>query len=153
MKRHAILNSVIFFIFVGCTGTTPPAQTTDEGSALDTAEVVDMHTSQIALDWAGTYEGVLPCADCEGIRTRLVITYGLTYELEAQYLGKSEEVFKRSGAFSWDEQGRTIKLEGIDPAYETNHYQVGENRLFKLDMDGKRISGELEDRYILEKVD
>ena len=112
-----------------------------------------MHTSQIALDWAGTYEGVLPCADCEGIRTLLTITYELTYELETQYLGRSEEVFKRSGAFSWDDLGRTITLEGIDPSYETNHYQVGEERLFKLDMDGNRIRGEFEERYVLNKVD
>ena len=144
---------LFLFLFVGCTGTTPPAQTADEGPAPDTAEVVDMHTSQIALDWAGTYEGVLPCADCEGIRTRLTITYALTYELETQYLGRSEEVFRRSGDFSWDDQGRTITLGGIDPAYETNHYQVGEERLFKLDRDGNRIRGEFEERYVLNKVD
>ena len=29
------------------------------------------HNSRNALDWAGTYEGVLPCADCPGIQTRL----------------------------------------------------------------------------------
>ncbi|HSH50375.1 MAG TPA: copper resistance protein NlpE N-terminal domain-containing protein, partial [Bacteroidales bacterium] len=29
----------------------------------------DMHTSEISLDWQGTYKGVLPCADCPGIET------------------------------------------------------------------------------------
>jgi copper homeostasis protein (lipoprotein) len=96
-----------------------------------------MHTSQIALDWAGTYEGVLPCADCEGIQTWLTIREDLTYEIETQHLGRSEEVFSRRGTFSWDEQGRTITLQGIDPALETNHYLVGEDRLFKVDEDGK----------------
>lgn len=36
-------------------------------------QVLDMHTSQIALDWSGIYKGVLPCADCEGIETEVTL--------------------------------------------------------------------------------
>jgi hypothetical protein len=35
-------------------------------------------------------------------------------------------------------QGRTIFLDNMDPRHETNHYRVGEDSLFKLDMDGNR---------------
>ena len=28
------------------------------------AAPVDSHTARDSLDWAGSYEGVLPCADC-----------------------------------------------------------------------------------------
>jgi copper homeostasis protein (lipoprotein) len=64
-----------------------------------------MHTSRIALDWAGTYAGVLPCADCEGIKPIITLHEDLTYEMETQHLGRDEQVFRRSGSFVWDDAG------------------------------------------------
>lgn len=31
------------------------------------------HSSRNSLDWAGTYEGVLPCSGCRGVRTLSLI--------------------------------------------------------------------------------
>ncbi len=52
-----------------------------EASDPTMAKQADMHTSQNSLDWAGVYEGVLPCADCPGIQTRLTLSRDETYEL------------------------------------------------------------------------
>ena len=41
---------------------------------------VDNHTARNALDWPGSYEGTLPCADCPGIRTRLTLMKDGRYE-------------------------------------------------------------------------
>ena len=112
----------------------------------------DMHTSRIALDWAGTYIGVLPCADCEGIETVLLLREDLSFEMTRKYLGKSDPVFRQSGSFTWDEQGRSIRLEEEHPSGEAKHFQVGENRLFMLDMEGERVRGSLEEHYILHKL-
>jgi hypothetical protein len=39
-------------------------------------------TSRTSLDWPGTYTGVLPCADCEGIETTITLSVDLTYAHE-----------------------------------------------------------------------
>ncbi|MBL1211508.1 copper resistance protein NlpE N-terminal domain-containing protein [Geminocystis sp. GBBB08] len=103
-----------------------------------------------SLDWNGTYEGVVPCASCEGIKTTLTLNQDLSFVLLTQYLGKSEEVFEVKGTFKWNEEGNTITLDSIKDA--PNQFLVGENMLFQLDMSGKRITGDLEDKYMLSKV-
>ena len=68
-----------------------------------------------------------------------------------RYLGKSELENVYSGNFEWDESGNKIKLLGLDGGI--SNYQVSENKLFQLDMEGSRITGDLADKYILEKTD
>ena len=98
--------------------------------------------SATSLDWAGYYTGVTPCADCDGIRTSLVLDMDKTYTLTTTYLGKGEgNTFTENGSFVWDAQGSSILLEGIENG--PNRYQVGENRLFQLDMEGNRVTGNL----------
>jgi uncharacterized lipoprotein NlpE involved in copper resistance len=52
------------------------------------AKTPDMHNSRNSLDWAGSYEGVLPCADCPGIKTRLVLSPDGQFELSTQYMDR-----------------------------------------------------------------
>lgn len=77
------------------------------------------HNSRNSLDWSGIYRGVLPCADCEGIRTEIRLNADLSYEMTTQYLGKSTELFTESGRFNWDDGGNTLRLgpekEGMAP--------------------------------------
>lgn len=103
--------------------------------------------SQVSLDWAGVYQGVLPCADCEGIKTQLVLNEDLTYVLQTQYMGEYDSIFTESGSFEWDDTGSKISLSN----QENHDYIVGENQLFRLDREGKRITGSLENHYILKK--
>ncbi|WP_209329515.1 copper resistance protein NlpE N-terminal domain-containing protein [Lunatimonas salinarum] len=108
-------------------------------------------TSRNALDWNGTYSGVVPCADCEGILTVLELKKDETYVLKSTYVGKSSEGFLSEGTFTWNELGNVITLEGM--AQGPNQYLVGENQLFQLDMQGNRITGDLAAKYILRKQD
>lgn len=114
-------------------------------------EIVDLaHTSENSLDWAGKYAGVLPCADCEGIETQLTLNDDQTYVLKTHYLtGEATEDIVLEGKFSWEE-GRFIKLEGLENA--SPFYQVEENRVRALDMDRNPIEGELENHYVLNKM-
>lgn len=109
-------------------------------------------TSRNALDWQGTYTGILPCADCEGIETVIRLYYDDTFTLQTKYLGRDEQVFETRGRFSWDEAGRKITLEQPEGSGASGQYQVGENRLFHLDPEGNRITGDLADHYVLAKV-
>lgn len=108
--------------------------------------------SATSLDWEGFYTGVVPCADCPGIRTSIALNRDETYTLTMTYLGGEENnTFTEKGSFEWNAQGSSITLEGIENG--ASQYLVGENRLFQLDMEGNRITGNLADHYILEKVD
>ncbi|WP_106477392.1 copper resistance protein NlpE N-terminal domain-containing protein [Phytohalomonas tamaricis] len=65
---------------------------------------------------AGTYEGVLPCPDCSGIRTQLEIknqdNIAANYTLKSTRLGKSQEPMTNKGS--------VLVLEDVGP----NSYPV-----------------------------
>jgi len=86
----------------------------------------DLHTSQNSLDWAGVYEGVLPCADCPGIKTRLTLSLDGTYELVTQYLERQVPAQTVRGRFTWQASGNAITLDEHGGGQK---YSVGEGRL------------------------
>lgn len=106
--------------------------------------------SQVSLDWAGVYEGILPCADCTGIKTTILLNNDLTYIKKVEYLeGKeNENIFVETGKFEWDRTGSSITLLSDN---DLRQYKVGENQLFHLDNDGRVITGQLAAMYVLKK--
>lgn len=104
------------------------------------------HSSRDSLDWAGTYVGTLPCADCPGIHTTMTLNPDQTYVLVTRYEDKRTEPLNKR-AFSWSPDGAAIILDDDkSPAYK-----VGENVLFHLDMTGGVITGDLAENYQLRK--
>ncbi|HLO80295.1 MAG TPA: META domain-containing protein [Chitinophagaceae bacterium] len=127
------------------TSVSPMKINPDTSLPLPTAD-----NSMTSLDWNGTYKGVVPCADCEGIETTLTINLDKIYTLTTKYLGKKDaKPIVKTGTFEWNSAGSNIKLNGIQNA--PSQYKVGENRLFQLDMKGEMIKTELAPKYILEK--
>ena len=110
----------------------------------------DASTSENALDWAGTYEGTLPCADCPGIKMELKINSYETYSLYQELL-ETDMKGTETGTFNWNEDGNIVTLINEDGREDL--YQVGENQIFRLDPDGNRVQGELADQYILQKTE
>lgn len=147
MNRIAALALVsLASALAGCGGDVrAPAPTASEARPADPA-----HNSRNALDWAGTYRGVLPCADCEGIETVITIGEDGSFREHTRYLGKSEGQtdFFRQGTFDWSGDGSTVTLAGESP----HPYRVGENRITRLALDGSAISGTLAEHYVLTKV-
>lgn len=111
---------------------------------------VDHHTSQLALDWAGLYQGTLPCADCEAILWQLELKQNHVFELTRTYLGKSIAPFKDQGQFFWAQDGQRVFLTSLEQ--EEIGFFVGENRLWLLDPQGQRITGQLASHYTLIKL-
>ncbi|MCF1752899.1 copper resistance protein NlpE [Mariniradius sediminis] len=146
------LNTVIMVILAAYGGMIVACQTkqqTEEIVVSDEMFEGDEHNAVTSLDFMGIYEGVLPCADCEGIQTVIELGVGNSYVKKVTYLGKeNSEVIETQGTFSWNDEGNTITLDS-EPA--PNQYFVGENVLFHLDMDGNRITGDLADKYRLNK--
>lgn len=104
--------------------------------------------SMTSLDWDGTYEGKLPCADCEGIKTVVTINQDNSYSIKEIYLGKDATPIESKGTFKWDDAGQIITFSDAD----RHSYFVGENTLTYLDEDGNKIIGDMESLYILNKV-
>jgi uncharacterized lipoprotein NlpE involved in copper resistance len=106
---------------------------TEGSAATTTATPVDMHNSQNSLDWAGAYEGTLPCADCPGIKTRLTLNNDGSYELSTQYLNRQLAPQVLRGQFTWNAAGNAITL---DANGRGQGFAVGEGRLTLLNRDG-----------------
>lgn len=104
--------------------------------------------SKVSVDWNGTYEGTLPCADCEGIKTIIVLNEDDTYKFSAEYLEKNNKT-EESGKFTWSADGNKITIKFKDG--ESTSYIVGENQLIQLDQEGEKITGALADKYVLNK--
>jgi copper homeostasis protein (lipoprotein) len=158
VKRiHMILavSALVAAGFSACTGgdTDADGNTSDNMSGdrvtVPQADRQGVHNAANSLDWHGTYTGVLPCADCEGIATTLTLNADETYHLIMVYPGREDGEFHSRGTFSWNEAGNTVRLNDYDEG--PGLYFVAENRLFHLDADGKRITGDLAGMYILEK--
>src|SRR5215470_5758922 len=103
------------------------------GAGAPPAQPADMHNSRISLDWAGTYEGVLPCADCPGTKTRLTLNYDGSYRLVTQAQGSQNAEKTVSGVFTWQPSGNAITL---DERGGRQQFSVGEGRLTVLRPEG-----------------
>lgn len=122
----------------------------DETTAItDTLPPADTHNSQNSLDWAGTYNGTIPCADCPGIKTVLKLNNDNSYALTTQYIDKQKDPATVTGTFIWDDTGSIIIL---DKKGNNTRYKVQEGSISMLDLEGNAIGGELSAHYILKKA-
>lgn len=141
MKRARLL--------LALAGTFPvfsPVQGADGPVQRGIVAPADMHNSRNSLDWAGVYEGVLPCADCPGIQTRLTLGNDGTFEKQSQYLDRDTVPRTGRGRFSWRADGNTITL---DAGGGGQIYAVGEGRLILLNNDGTRPEGAASNRVLM----
>lgn len=151
MKNRIVLLLCASLFVISCKNETNKEDVKAVDSIADSTNVVvDMHNSQNALDWQGTYKGMTPCADCEGIETELVLNKDLTFVLKTKYLGKeNQNVFEEKGTFTWNASGSIISLKDLKGT--PSQYKVGENTLTQLNLEGKAITGLLADMYVLKK--
>lgn len=159
MKKVSLLTfSLVVLTFASCAkkGSVTAGETADSiviekpiEKVVDSAKSANPtgDNSQTSVDWAGTYEATLPCADCSGIKSTLVLDKAGTFKLEEEYLEKNHKS-NDEGKFVWINNGSAIELQGKEAKYK---YKVGENRLFQLNMDGTPITTTLKDHYVFKK--
>ncbi|MBS9424989.1 envelope stress response activation lipoprotein NlpE [Photorhabdus caribbeanensis] len=95
-----------------------------------------------------TFHGTLPCADCSGIDTTLLLDNDGTYILEQTYLGArdGDQSFFESGL--WAKDGEKIRLTKSDDQ-KSYYLPKGEN-LVMLDIEGNKIESSF--NYELQRV-
>lgn len=101
--------------------TAPPAPSADAAPPIDSLDAI--------------WQGVLPCADCDGIQTRLRLVadaQGRRYELQETYLADDGgEAFAGQG--DWSEETSTIHDQ---PTVVYRLDVQGANRWFSVQPDG-----------------
>lgn len=145
MKKILLFSVFTVIMTMGCTSKKDEVVTEEPA-----AKVLDAHNARNSLDYLGTYKGVLPCADCPGIETLIILHEDETYELKRTYLEKGEgNVYEEMGSYTWKEDGNTLEFEDTDS--QLSYYFVSENKLIALDQEGNKITGELAKNYELIK--
>ncbi|WP_072023207.1 envelope stress response activation lipoprotein NlpE [Photorhabdus australis] len=95
-----------------------------------------------------TFKGILPCADCSGIDTTLLLDGDGGYILEQTYLGTrdGEQSFFESG--QWVKEGEKIRLTKSDD--QKYYYLPKGGNLVMLDIEGNPIESQF--NYELKRV-
>ena len=144
MNKNTLLLVAFLGFFIGC-----QKQAKGEAAKNDSIAVVKIVDAKNTLDFEGSYKGILPCADCEGIETTVTLNENATYAIRTVYLGKGHKVFEQKGSFTWNKQGSMVIFDNISNA--PNRYLVNKNKLTQLDMSGQPITGNHAADYVLAK--
>ena len=98
------------------------------------------------MDTTGTYEAVLPCADCAGIKSTLSLKENNEFCLNSEYLGtKTNE--QECGKYSV-EKGLITAETGT----RTLYFCTKGDKMRLLDAEKKPVTGETAKFYIFNKV-
>jgi uncharacterized lipoprotein NlpE involved in copper resistance len=153
MKKLIFIIGIALLVIAGCNNNAENKKEETmqaKRDSLTSTTTAMPDNSSTSLDWPGTYSGIIPCADCEGIETSITLNKDGSYFMTTKYLGKKDAaVNETKGTFAWNKEGNKIALSRIEnaPAW----YLVGENRLIQLDMSGNAITGGNAVKYQLGK--
>ncbi|HEX5789450.1 MAG TPA: copper resistance protein NlpE N-terminal domain-containing protein [Woeseiaceae bacterium] len=160
--KQLLILTLPLVLAIACSRDEPPTEPPAVDSTADSATEREAGTAQsgedagpagdssrTALDWAGTYSGVLPCASCPGIDTRITLDEDGDFERSSLYIDEDPDPKTETGRFSWNNAGSRITLESADGGLQ--QYLVGENSLIQLDRSGERVTGDHAGQYMLHK--
>jgi uncharacterized lipoprotein NlpE involved in copper resistance len=143
-QKLFLLLTLVAVAFSSCKKEKTGDKRPDTDSAA-VVEIPDGHTSQIAVDWEGEYKGIVPCEDCDGMETSLILNFDNTFSQSLTYIGKGGP-YESKGTFEWDETGSIVILKFEDGSEA--RYKVGEGMISLLDEYGYPIEG---GEYVLKK--
>ncbi|RRA96090.1 copper resistance protein NlpE [Paenimyroides viscosum] len=150
--KKSIFTLFVLGLIISCnkkeSETTISADNTEIIASDTLANINDEHNSQNSLDWNGSYEATLPCADCTGIKTTITLIDNGTFNYVAEYLDK-DYTAKDSGDIMWHSNGSVVHLKGKDINIKL---KIVENGLVGLDTEGNEIDGPLKEHYNYKKL-
>ena len=119
---------LMVFFFISCS--------TENGNATEK----ENHNTEnnFSIIEPGTYKGVLPCADCEGIATTILLGTDSIAVMSQVYLGREETPFMQFGAVEFTEDEAQIIVS--DQLFRLK----GDDRgILVLDQEGELIDSDL----------
>ena len=116
-------------------------------TALNQMNSDDEQVSQSIEDLPAVFSGVLPCADCPGIETVIVLNETGFEEL-SHYQERESNLYQAEG--TWSLSGDTLKLyRSEDELYKA--FIFSREQIKQLDQDLQPITGVLEENYVLDR--
>ncbi len=88
-------------------------------------------------DFEGDYYGIMPCVECAGIRTTLVLKRDSTYKLNMDYTDKKAMGVSEQGKFSLSNNIITISYADGKKRY----FLIEEGKVHSLDNNKNRVEG------------
>lgn len=156
MKKSYTLHAILFAFFFTSCGEPTSSTTGEDGESLiqkQSAEVngpaVETIDDMSPGEMTGTYSGVVPCGDCDGIKTSLSLVDDGTFILNREYLGKDATDLQVTGTYEYDEQSQIVTLENA--ADGPSKFLMLNGDIWLLDQNSNRIQGDLADQYVLTK--
>lgn len=117
-----------------------------KGNKTQTAQTADSTTVNSLF---GTYEGILPAADCPGINTSLTINADSTYDLTSHYIDQKDTI-RENGVYHLH-NGKLIELVTPSSGDKTYYKVMNDSTLIMTDDKGEEPTGELRQNYQLHK--
>ena len=116
-------------------------------TALNQMNSDDEQVSQSIEDLPAVFSGVMPCADCPGIETVIVLNETGFEEL-SHYQERESNLYQAEG--TWSLSGDTLKLyRSEDELYKA--FIFSREQIKQLDQDLQPITGVLEENYVLDR--
>lgn len=143
-KSFFVMAAAATMFAMGLVSCGNKQNTENQEATTDTVVVAEPAPAPIS----GTFEGTLPCADCSGIKTELVISEDGKFKLTETYMAKKEKQFVSEGEIVRGEGGR---FSLTDKDGTVRQYELTDNTIAVLNAEGKKAEGELADKYILTK--
>lgn len=131
--KKIILLSLIGILFGACSSVSK--------------EIVDTHTSEISLDWAGIYQGTLPSKS--DVRVEVELATDLTFRKTTVHSGEKQEKIV-TGSFTWNKEGNSVILT-VDKHEET--YFVREGSLVLLKKGETKLPKNVAKHLVLTKTE
>lgn len=94
----------------------------------------------------GSYSGIIPCADCEGIYYLLTLNPDTTYNEKMVYIGKDASPLENKGKYFFTD---TNKIKFINKDGPVSQFLISNGSLIMLDANGRNFEGPAADKFIL----
>lgn len=151
MKKVFLTALVAGLVLTSC-GKKSEEVVIDKNDTTVVDENSDDNENVAEVAYAGSYEGELPCADCDGIKTVIVLNEDGTYTKNQEYLGVEEPVtISESGSFLANEDNTVLTLTSNESAEEKTMVKVEDGQISILKADGTPVEGEVAEKYVLVK--
>ncbi len=116
-------------------------------TALKQMNSEDQQTSASIEDLPAVFSGVMPCADCPGIESTLVLKEN-SFEEWSHYLDQSNNLYQVDG--TWTLSNDTLKLYRMEGELH-KAFIYSREQIKLLDRDLHSINGDLEEHYKLDR--
>lgn len=156
MKKSYTIHAILFAFFFTACSEPSSTSTGEDGESLIQKQSAEANGPAIETidamspgEMTGTYSGVIPCADCEGIKISLSLKDDNTFMMNSEYLGKEATDLQVVGSYQYDEPSNIITLENTSNG--PTKFLLEDGKVSMLDQNSNKIEGDLADKYILTK--